>query len=305
MMKIKQYLAVTMVITLMCFLLADQTLASGHHGGVDVEIVSDQRGELRKYNAGSNKRRIARNYVIARDHEEYRIRLRNRTGKRIGVVVAVDGRNIISGRKSHLKPRENMYILNPYQTAEYSGWRSSRNHVNRFFFTHMDNSYAAAWGDFSNVGIIAVAAFKERSQQIRQYNDNNRTSGNNRNRKMSDRPGTGYGDKEWSPSRKVSFLPRKNPMQKEFIKYEYRSTLCRRGVIRCQPHHPAIVPHPVPDQFGTTIFAPPPPGHHWYNSHSRREARDHGYISGRGAHRGQARHHHRERDNFQDMEHLR
>ncbi len=295
-MKTIQYLAATIAIPLACFFFAEQAQAKRRNTGVEVEIVSDQRGELKKFKAGSNKKRIKRNYVIARDHEEYRIRLRNRTSERIGVVVAVDGRNIISGRKSHLKPKENMYILNPYQTAEYSGWRSSRNHVNRFFFTNMNNSYAAAWGDSSRAGIIAVAAFKERYQQIHQYKNNDRSSGTTRNRKnsrnqrMSDRPGTGYGESEWSPSKKVSFSPRKKPMLKEFIKYEYRSTLCRRGVIGCQPHHPAIDHGPGFDQFGGTIFAPPPPGRHWQNPHHERGERDHRHVDGRGAHRVPVRH---------------
>ncbi len=295
-MKTIQYMAAAIAIPLACFIFAEQAQASRNNAGVEVKIVSDQRGELRKFNAGSNKKQIRRNYVIARDQDEYRIRLRNKTGERIGVVVAVDGRNIISGSKSHLRPREKMYILNPYQTAEYSGWRSSRNHVNRFFFTQMNKSYAAAWGDSSRVGIIAVAAFKERYQQIQQYKNNDRSSGttknrkNSRNQRMSDRPGTGYGKSEWSPSRKVSFSPRKKPMLKEFIKYEYRSNLCRRGVIRCQPHQRFDIPDPAFDQFGGTNFAPPPPNGHWGNSHHERGDRDHMHVNGRGVHEGHVGH---------------
>ncbi len=256
-MKYLQCLAATLTISCLAgFLLTDQAQARGHHAAVGVEIISDQRGKLRKYAVESRRGPMKKHYVIARDHEGYRIRLHNKTGERIGVVVAVDGRNIISGRKSHLKAGENMYILNPYQTAEYRGWRSSRNHVNRFFFTNMHNSYAAAWGDSGNVGIIAVAAFKERYQQIRQDNHNNER--NRRNRRMSGSPGTGYGESEWSASRKVSFSPRKKPMLKEFIKYEYRSTLCRRGVIRCQPPAAVSLNNHGVDHYGMNDFAPSP-----------------------------------------------
>jgi len=41
-----------------------------------------------------------------------RIEVKNRLNRRVGLVIAVDGRNIISGTKSWLRNNERMYILN-------------------------------------------------------------------------------------------------------------------------------------------------------------------------------------------------
>lgn len=213
-----------------------QVLAGrNHNANVSVEVVSDQRGTLTKYDAGFRNRKAQRSYVIARDNERYSLRIKNRSNERIGVVIAVDGRNIISGRKSHLKSHERMYILGPYESAEYDGWRTGRNRVNRFYFTGMNDSYAAAWGDYSAMGVIAVAVYKSRHQDIYQYKDRNKTrpfGGPRANARKQD-PGTGFGETEWSPSRVVHFEPQNRPAAKTFIKYEWRSTLCKRGVINC------------------------------------------------------------------------
>ena len=129
---------------------------------VTIEIVSDERGPLPKYDAGFGSERSRRSYVAARDGERYRIWVSNRSGNRVGLVIAVDGRNIISGEQSHLGPHERMYILGPYQTGQYEGWRTGRNQVNRFYFTGMSDSYAAAWGDYTAMSVIAVAVYDSR-----------------------------------------------------------------------------------------------------------------------------------------------
>ncbi len=129
-----------------------------------VEVVSDERGMLTRYPADFHTRNTRRSYVVARDEERYSIRVRNNSNHRIGLVIAVDGRNILSGKKSYLKSREKMYILEPYGVGTYSGWRTNRNRVHRFYFTGMSDSYAAAWGDTTAMGVIAVAAFKDRDR---------------------------------------------------------------------------------------------------------------------------------------------
>jgi hypothetical protein len=153
----------------------------------------------------------------------------------------VDGRNIISGRKSHLQSHERMYILGPYESAVYEGWRTGRNRVNRFFFTGMDNSYAAAWGDYTAMGVIAVAVYEGRHQRMYRERDTFKNNPFDRPRSNARRqdPGTGFGESEWSPSKVVHFEPEGNPSTKEFIKYEWRSTLCKRGIIDCwRPKQP-------------------------------------------------------------------
>ncbi|NWF57037.1 MAG: hypothetical protein HXY45_19825 [Syntrophaceae bacterium] len=100
-------------------------------------------------------------YAEALKGEEYTVVIRNFLPRRVRLVVAVDGRNIISGQKSWLRNNERMYILGPYETGEYRGWRTGSDRVNRFYFTDAADSYAAAFGDSSAMGVIAVAAYSE------------------------------------------------------------------------------------------------------------------------------------------------
>jgi hypothetical protein len=215
---------------LFILLLSSPASARRHnsYSDVNMEIISDQRGGLRNYRVHSSRGDVEKSYVIAKNDERYRIRVSNRGNRRVGIVIAVDGRNIISGKKSHLKFSERMYILGPHQTQEFEGWRTGRNRTNRFYFTHMENSYAADWGDYSAMGVVALSVFQEREQQV------NRPG---KSKGMHRAPGTGFGEQSWSPSREVHFMAENRATSKKFIKYEYRSTLCKKGIIQCRPKH--------------------------------------------------------------------
>jgi len=233
----RKTLLITAALCMTSLLFSLQAFAGGRHSSPDirVELISDQRGHLRKHKAGGSG---LRSYVVARDNERYTIRIHNNSNERMGFVIAVDGRNILSGRKSHLRASEKMYLLQPHTSADYAGWRSSHNRVNRFFFTDMDNSYSAAWGDYSAMGIIAVAAFPKQYQRVHeQYRAEKKRNGkkSRKARRSGNTAGTGFGEEQWSPSRTVHFTPQRHPMMQEFIKYEYRSSLCQRGIVRCQP----------------------------------------------------------------------
>lgn len=228
------------IVALICiFILPVHASARKHSNRADVEfeVISDYRGSLRKFGVPTDRAKIERSYVIARNDEPYRIRVSNKSNKRVGVVIAVDGRNIISGRKSRLKSHERMYILGPWETEEFKGWRTGRNRVNRFYFTNMDNSYSAAWRDHSAMGVVALAVFKDKAQQYTEHNygKKKKHKKHDRSRGMRGEPGTGFGEQHWSPSREVHFVAAKRPMAKKFIKYEYRSTLCQKGIVQCGP----------------------------------------------------------------------
>ena len=127
---------------------------------VEVGIVTDNGRSLPFYPHKSSHG-LKKVYAEAVKGDHYRIVVRNKLNRRVGVVVAVDGRNIISGQKSWLKNNERMYILEPYAVYEYSGWRTAQDKVNRFFFTDAPDSYAAAFGDQSAMGVIALAVYPE------------------------------------------------------------------------------------------------------------------------------------------------
>jgi hypothetical protein len=217
-------------------------------GGVEVEVISDRGSPLPRYPLRRDSgRSVYKAYVEAKRGENYSIQVRNRTDQRVGVVIAVDGRNIISGDRSNLRPNERMYVLAPNQTESYEGWRTGKNKVNRFYFTEAGDSYAAAWGDRSAMGVIAVAAFREippyRPQPQPWSQDSAGRSGQPELRKMpsaappaarQSEPGTGYGETEWSPSKRVEFDPETRPFAQFFLKYSWRETLCQQRVIECE-----------------------------------------------------------------------
>ena len=127
---------------------------------VQVEILTAKGLSLPLYPTGTSepKKKV---YAEAVKGDEYTIVIRNLLPRRVGLVVAVDGRNIISGQKSWLRNNERMYILGPYETGQYRGWRTGGDRVNRFYFTEAPDSYAAAFGDESAMGVIAVAVYPE------------------------------------------------------------------------------------------------------------------------------------------------
>jgi len=233
---------------------------------IRVDIVNDRGRAFRQISTNSKAYNVKRSYIQAKKGKRYSLRLRNTSNRRIGLVVAVDGRNILSGKKSWLRNNEKMYILGPYETATYKGWRTGKNRINRFFFTNAGNSYANAWGDKSAMGVIAIATFNERPRPVYRYK-----SAPNKNRlrrgsaDASPEAGTGFGREEYSPTIKVSFKPQSRAVSKHFYKYEWRSSLCKRGVIVCQDR-PRKKPN---NRFWTEDnYAPYPPG--WNRNNYRR-----------------------------------
>lgn len=239
-------------------------------GDVEIEVINDRGRSLPEYPVRREDRPgVYKAYLEATRGQNYSLKIRNRTNQRIGVVVAVDGRNIISGGRSELAPEERMYILGPYQQETYEGWRTGRNRVNRFYFTDAGNSYSGAWGDYSAMGVIAVAAFREvestwdkggpgfnNQRGMRVPSTEGAPSAQSRSRQAE--PGTGYGESEWSPSRRVEFEPERQPFGRYFLKYAWRDTLCRERIIDCE----VSSPRPPRNRFwdeDRDRFAPPPP----------------------------------------------
>lgn len=267
--------------------------AGGVGGAVEVRIVTDEGGVLPTYPV-TMRQGMKKVYAEAHRGDHYRIEVRNRLNRRVGLVIAVDGRNIISGEKSYLRNSERMYILEPRGFGEFSGWRTAQDRINRFYFTDAPDSYAAAFGDESAMGVIAVAVFPEVRRgrppvppvPITPPGPHGRedeaapSSGKFKGapappaasgeaaRDKAARPdqahesaGTGFGRDEYSPARVVAFKPEKRAVENILIKYEWRSTLCRLRIVECD----RPVPHPenrLWDRDGG--YAPPPPDRRFY-----------------------------------------
>ena len=229
----------------------------------EVEVRTDNGRSLPLYPLAAGYP-VRKAYAEAVKGDSYTIVVRNRLNRRIGVVVAVDGRNIISGKKSRLRNNERMYILGPYETGEYNGWRTGADRINRFYFTSAADSYAASFGDKSAMGVIAVAVYPEVQRYEPWPNDSSAdvykgssASAAPSARSKAESAGTGYGREEYSPSRVVEFEPEASPVEKIFLKYEWRSTLCRKGII-----YRGSVREPRNRMWdGDDGYAPPPGGY--------------------------------------------
>jgi hypothetical protein len=261
--------------------------AGGVGETVEVRIVTDDGRTLPTYPVKLNHG-VRKVYAEAIKGGHYRIQAKNRLNRRVGLVIAVDGRNIISGTKSWLRNNERMYILEPYGSGEFMGWRTAQDRINRFYFTDVPDTYAAAFGDESAMGVITVAIYPEirRSETpmplsrtapsaprgyegkaagstdkadsasaARKDSGNRMKEKDAQSEQVLESAGTGYGRGEYSPSRIVAFEPEKRAVETIVLKYEWRSTLCKLGVVEC-----AKTPHHLPNRFWDDGgYAPPPP----------------------------------------------
>jgi hypothetical protein len=123
---------------------------------VDMQIVDRNRGDVlptwRVRNAS---------WVAGRPGDRYAIRLTNRSGGRVLVVLSVDGVNAVSGETASVG--QTGYVLSPWGSAEITGWRKSYAEAAAFYFTALPDSYAARTDRPGNVGVIGAAVFRERA----------------------------------------------------------------------------------------------------------------------------------------------
>ncbi|MBC8025729.1 MAG: hypothetical protein H7Y89_07045 [Steroidobacteraceae bacterium] len=187
-----------------------------------------------------------RSYLEAERGARYEVRVHNPSGERLGLVIAVDGRNIINGKKSELARGEPMYVLDAWDTQSYAGWRANLDAINEFYFTDWSDSYAEAFGDRSARGVIAVAVYREvpppPSVTQRYEEEDARASRSapaaGASPRAADRAaeksaGTGYGDRRVDRAVEVEFVAQSTADSRHFIKYEWRETLCRKKVLDC------------------------------------------------------------------------
>lgn len=257
------------VVILTVIMLLAAVPAYPHTGEVSIEVVSERGATLLSvphqdfWRGGTH---ILKKYLEARKGENYGIVIWNRTPERVGVVIAVDGRNIISGKKSDLKNDEAMYLVSGYEHVRYDGWRTDKDTVHKFYFTEMADSYAMrTFSDSTSMGVIAVAVYREKERPKPLYEQRRlekapaAPSAENSLRSKSgavkdEAAGTGFGDAQYSPTIKVAFEPESNPLQKILVKYEWREVLCRKGILSCG------------QQMGNRLwdgdeYAPYPPGY--------------------------------------------
>ena len=99
-------------------------------------------------------------WVAGTPGAKYSIAIRSRQGERLLAVAAVDGLNVLSGEIADVA--QTGYVLGPERRYEITGWRKSSTEIAAFEFTPAPRSYAERTGRPANVGILAVALFRER-----------------------------------------------------------------------------------------------------------------------------------------------
>ena len=125
---------------------------------VDVQVVDRARGETL-----TTWRHRGASWIAGRPGDRYAVRLTNRSGARVLVVLSVDGVNVVSGDTAAVG--QTGYVLAPWQSAEITGWRKSYTEAAAFYFTALPDSYAARTDRPDNVGVIGAAVFRERVVQ--------------------------------------------------------------------------------------------------------------------------------------------
>lgn len=210
-------------------------------------------------------------WIEATPGHRYALRLTNLTGRRVLVVLSVDGVNAVSGETASSDQRG--YVLAPWQSTEIAGWRKSQREIAQFVFTDLADSYAARTGRPDNVGVIGMAVFDEAAPIVPQASmveeraaapaapappaaaraESDAVMG-----KMQ-RLGTGHGEHEWSPSSVTEFERASDvPRQRLQLRYDSRARLIARGVIPRPRAYPRVAD--VPQAFPGD-FVPDPPAY--------------------------------------------
>ncbi|HUK63452.1 MAG TPA: hypothetical protein VLV15_08965 [Dongiaceae bacterium] len=203
-----------------------------------------------------------RHYFQAFKGRNYSLVVRNNSGRRVGVLLAVDGLNVVNGQRTQLSNREPMYVLGPYEVATIRGWRTSLDDVRRFVFVDEQKSYAnrtdQANGD---MGWIRVLAFNEqqplawdwrrtvaprdeaREPEAQNEQDTRKDARPAPEASKQDaraqlgapqtesNPGTGWGEQRRDPVTRTEFVAERSAKDQIILRYEYASGLAALGIV--------------------------------------------------------------------------
>ena len=215
-------------------------------------------------------------YIEAVRHSEYSIRLRNNTGSRLAVALAVDGLNTIDAKTSDPK-RASKWVLDPWRTITIDGWQIGPDTARKFFFTSEDKSYGAWLGKISNLGVVEAVAYREftppppRESVLRKDRDESARMGSHESAAPQsagkaapappdDYAATGIGRKIDNRVTRVHLKLEANPAARLRLRYEYRQQLVSLGVLPSPEEEQALARRERARGFDDFDFAPDPWG---------------------------------------------
>ena len=224
---------------LFALFLASPALSSTAPGGFDVSVLVD--GAPRpEYRARATV------YVEAVRGREYALRISNPLPVRVAVALSVDGLNTIDAK--HTPAREaRKWVLAPYETVVIEGWQVTGDAARKFFFTGERSSYGAKLGLTENLGTIEAVFFREReavrknafAEPGAQREEAQRDSGAGASKLQAQAPApvsdeyaaTGMGGRTRHDVRQVFLDLEDHPAASVRIRYEFRTTLAKLGVL--------------------------------------------------------------------------
>jgi hypothetical protein len=217
---------------------------------VDVQVQVDGRTAPLFFRPGQ----FDRHYFQAFKGRNYSVVLRNNTGRRIGVLLAVDGLNVVNGEKARIDRSESMYVLDPHERAVIQGWRTSLDDIRRFVFVDEERSYAERTGQANgDMGWIRVIAYREveprwgrndgprvkegnelpfdaRQERARGESSDDMAARPESRMAPESNPGTGWGDRRYDPVQQTWFEAERRPTDHLVLRYEYANGLRALGI---------------------------------------------------------------------------
>lgn len=257
----------------LALLVARGAEASNTYGPYSVEILINGVPQP-VYGSGGTS------FVAGAYGASYQIRVHNGSGRRIEAVVAVDGRDVVTGQP--VDPRRHRgYIVGPYGSASVDGFRSTAASVATFRFSTIPRSYAWRTGTAWGIGTVRVWVFEEAVPvPVMPYPTlpygvdgmGRRGAGGAPSAEAAPGAvrdmGTEYGEQRWSPVSYTAFQRASGSASATLgIRYQSREALVAAGIIG-----PVWTPEPVypvtcvgcPPPYGYYPYAPPPPGYPYY-----------------------------------------
>jgi hypothetical protein len=165
-------------------------------------------------------------FVAGEMGRRYAIRVDNDSADRIEVVVAVDGRDAVSGKMADAR-RQRGYVVQPFGSVVIDGFRRSHDHVAAFRFTDVEDSFSGRMGTGAQAGIITVAVFREKQSMrpMKQIARGSAPSAKTESRRSAD---AGAAPKSAAPS--ASSMHRDHGMGGEKLGTQFGETMVSRVV---------------------------------------------------------------------------
>ena len=232
-----------------------------------------------EYNRNSNT------YIEGRKGSVYNIRITNNNYFRVGVVVSVDGLNVIDGKLA--SDNGEQYLINGYANILIKGFRTTSIEVRKFQFSFKESSYSNKTGNgIDNTGVIGIIVFREKIPVTYDILDSARDWINIASRKVQvgspyqpqslrsldtlsysvaplcltnytkvnashvpTQLGTAMGDKAQSEVTYVEFIHEDKSLTRMVIFYNTRKELEKMGLIVKKISNPTKIPNPFPGNY--------------------------------------------------------